>query len=102
MVKICEGFSRIDFFSKKECTGRTRLMRQEYRPKRRAKITKLFFKDYLSMKLDNRSRFVAGYVFYYQHENPSHQPGGEMDYELNCELDCELELADKQSVILSR
>ena len=28
------------------------------------------------MKLDNRSRFVAGYVFYYQHENPSHQPGG--------------------------
>ena len=43
LVKICEGFSRINFFSKKECTGRTRLMRQEYRPKRRAKITKLFF-----------------------------------------------------------
>ena len=33
-------------FSKKECTGRTRLMRQKFRPKRLAKITKLFFKDY--------------------------------------------------------
>ena len=43
LVKICEGFSRIDSFSKMECTGRTRLMRQKYRPKRRAKITKLFF-----------------------------------------------------------
>ena len=29
LVKICEEFSRIDFFSKKECTGRTRLMRRE-------------------------------------------------------------------------
>ena len=38
---------RIDFFSKKECAGRTRLMRQEYKPKRLAKIPKLFFKDYL-------------------------------------------------------
>ena len=28
LVKICEGFSRIDFFSKMECTGRTRLMRK--------------------------------------------------------------------------
>ena len=37
LVTICEVFSRIDFFSKKECTGCTRLMRQEYRPKRRAK-----------------------------------------------------------------
>ena len=36
LVTICEVFSRIDFFSKKECTGCTRLMRQEYRPKRRA------------------------------------------------------------------
>ena len=36
VVTICEVFSRIDFFSKKECTGCTRLMRQEYRPKRRA------------------------------------------------------------------
>ena len=47
MVKICGGFSRIDFFSKKECAGRTRLIRQEYKPKRLAKIPKLFFKDYL-------------------------------------------------------
>ena len=36
LVTICNVFSRIDFFSKKECTGCTRLMRQEYRPKRRA------------------------------------------------------------------
>ena len=28
LVKICEVFSRIDSFSKKECTGRTRLMRR--------------------------------------------------------------------------
>ena len=28
LVKICDGFSRIDSVSKKECTGRTRLMRK--------------------------------------------------------------------------
>ena len=28
LVTICEVFSRIDFFSKKECTGRTRLMKK--------------------------------------------------------------------------
>lgn len=37
LVTICEVLSRIDSFSKKECTGCTRLMRQEYGPKRRAK-----------------------------------------------------------------
>ncbi len=36
LVTICEVFSRIDFFSKEECIGCTRLIRQEYRPKRRA------------------------------------------------------------------
>ena len=29
LVTICEVLSRIDSFSKKECTGRTRLMRKE-------------------------------------------------------------------------
>ena len=28
LVTICEVLSRIDFFSKKECTGCTRLMRK--------------------------------------------------------------------------
>ena len=33
---------------------------------------------------------------------PKNHLAGELDCELNCEMDCELELADKQSVILSR
>ncbi len=28
LIKICDRFSRIDFFWKKECAGRTRLMRK--------------------------------------------------------------------------
>lgn len=28
IILLCEVFSRLDFFSKKECTGRTRLMRR--------------------------------------------------------------------------
>lgn len=37
-------FRGTNCFSKKEFTGRARLMRQEYKPKRRTKITKLFFR----------------------------------------------------------
>jgi len=29
LLQICQLFSSIDFFWKKECTGRTRLMRKE-------------------------------------------------------------------------
>ena len=37
-------FRGTNCLSKKESTGRTRLMRLEYKPKRRTKITKLFFR----------------------------------------------------------
>lgn len=37
IVLFCDVFLRINYFSKKECTGRTRLMREEFRPKKRTK-----------------------------------------------------------------
>ncbi len=47
LVKICEEFSRIDFFLKKECTGRTRLMRKGIQTEKTSEYYQVFFKDYL-------------------------------------------------------